>query len=341
MMKRKIIASFAILLMLVFAFAFGISASESNGNELDQIFEFKGYSVNENGDACIGFTLNHEAKNAYEEKIGKSLDIGLVIASYASLNGQTPLDENGVARELESGKVITFSLNNYKNTAYNFKLVNFSDALKTVKYVISPYVFDGENAYYYENGSASECVSGVSYNEIISYVNEHKFVSVVDEKYLRSEATCKEYATYYKSCSLCGESSTEWFYDTSAYAPHNVVTIDETPATCTQSGLTEGSYCSVCNEVFKTQEIISAKGHSYNSVTVQPTCTSDGYTVHTCSSCGNTYQDGEIASKGHTEAVLKGYAATCTANGLSDGKYCSVCNEVILSQTKMLVNAFC
>ena len=40
-----------------------------------------------------------------------------------------------------------------------------------------------------------------------------------------------------------------------------------------------------------------------------------------------------IESKGHTEVTDKGYDATCTEDGLTDGKHCSVCNEVLAEQT--------
>lgn len=44
---------------------------------------------------------------------------------------------------------------------------------------------------------------------------------------------------------------------------HTEVVDNEVAPTCTMSGLTEGSHCSVCNEVIKKQEIIQATGHTY------------------------------------------------------------------------------
>ena len=34
--------------------------------------------------------------------------------------------------------------------------------------------------------------------------------------------------------------------------------------TCTETGLTEGKHCSVCNAVLVAQEVIPAKGHQYD-----------------------------------------------------------------------------
>ena len=47
-----------------------------------------------------------------------------------------------------------------------------------------------------------------------------------------------------------------------------------------------------------------------------------------CKLCGLT--DGEAL--GHTEEILAGYAATCTETGLTEGKKCAVCGEILVEQ---------
>ena len=44
---------------------------------------------------------------------------------------------------------------------------------------------------------------------------------------------------------------------------HNIVTDAAVAPTCTSSGMTAGSHCSYCNEVFTAQTIIPATGHNY------------------------------------------------------------------------------
>lgn len=65
-------------------------------------------------------------------------------------------------------------------------------------------------------------------------------------------------------------------------------------ATCTQSGISVGKHCSVCDEVLLAQKPITATGH--------------------------------------TAVVDPAREATCTETGLTEGSHCSVCAEVLVAQ---------
>ena len=71
--------------------------------------------------------------------------------------------------------------------------------------------------------------------------------------------------------------------------------------------------------------------HSYEAVVTDPTCTEGGYTTYTCS-CGDTYVADETAALGHTEEVIPAVDASCTETGLTEGKKCSVCDEILVAQ---------
>ena len=70
---------------------------------------------------------------------------------------------------------------------------------------------------------------------------------------------------------------------------HTEVTDPAVAATCTATGLTEGSHCSVCGAVLTAQEVTPAKGHSYGPwVTIkEPTTDAEGLSHRTCAGCGD------------------------------------------------------
>ncbi len=146
------------------------------------------------------------------------------------------------------------------------------------------------------------------------------------------EATCTEAGSKHRVCTKCGETS-----DTEVIpAKGHKAVIDPTKdATCTESGLTEGKHCSLCNAVITAQKTVAAKGHKeVSDATKEATCTESGLTAGKhCSVC-NTVLIAQtvIPAKGHSEETLHSCAPTCTASGLTEGKSCKVCHEVIVAQ---------
>lgn len=170
----KIASLIFVCVMLFAALTISVCAEEAtDSTDVGDVFTFSGYSINEeNGDACFGFTLNHAAKDALE-----IVDFGFIIVSYDKLNGQSPIDANGNAVELENGNAFVQSLKGYKNTNYTFKLVNLSGEYSSRKYVITPYICDGTDVFYYnEKGEITNTVTGVSYEEMVELSpHEHTY----------------------------------------------------------------------------------------------------------------------------------------------------------------------
>ena len=61
---------------------------------------------------------------------------------------------------------------------------------------------------------------------------------------------------------------------------------------------------------------------------IEPTCTENGYTDHTCI-CGDSYKTNEIAALGHNTELKNEKAATCTEAGYTGDKVCTVCNKTV------------
>ncbi|MFI3213647.1 MAG: hypothetical protein R3Y24_09930 [Eubacteriales bacterium] len=91
--------------------------------------------------------------------------------------------------------------------------------------------------------------------------------------------------------------------------------------TCTTEGSTIYT-CSVCSDSY--EENMTALGHSYESMIVEPTCTSEGITTYTCSVCGDSYEENTPALDHTYESTI--VEATCTTEG-GTTYTCSVCGD--------------
>ncbi len=168
----------------------------------------------------------------------------------------------------------------------------------------------------------------------------------------RKESTCTEsgYEAYNK-CSECGEivKETEGIWKVSeikilTVKKHNTEeTTDNYVATsCTAAG----SYdyvikCTECNEDIYRKTIgipmlDHTEGAPVTENVIDVTCTTDGKydTVVYCTACTGELSRATtiVTHEGHKEEIVTGTAVTCTVNGKTDGKKCSVCDEILLPQ---------
>mgnify|MGYP000257397534 CR=1 FL=1 len=170
-------------------------------------------------------------------------------------------------------------------------------------------------------------VCGTSYKDSTTKATGHSYGNSVVTK----QPTCTAEGTKTKTCTKCNATVTETIPKTSHKYADTVVA-----PTCTADGYTLHK-CSVCGTSYK-DNTTKATGHSYGNsvVTKQPTCTSEGTAIKTCTKCNATVTE-KLPEKGHTAVTDKGYPATCTTAGKTDGSHCSVCNTVIKVQT--VINA--
>ena len=159
--------------------------------------------------------------------------------------------------------------------------------------------------------------------------------------------------------------------------------LDAVAPSCSATGLTAGSECSVCGRVIVAQETVEKLDHNlvdatceapkhctgcdlteggvaehnyvdgickwcgesehtcvYNAVVTAPTCTENGYTTYTCSTCDNSYEDDVVDALGHSwvdatcQAAKHCDRAGCTAtegskvDHIYESGKCKWCDEV-------------
>lgn len=218
----------------------------------------------------------------------------------------------------------------YDNTDYT---VEFSDRSMVSVNKLENYANDIRRITFKNGGSLTVKIYP-TYNPSVAKTykltcgcTSHTYGSAVVTK----QPTCTSEGTKTKTCTQCGATVTE----TIAKLSHSYTTTVVAP-TCTAGGYTLHK-CSVCGTSYK-DSTTKATGHSYGNsvVTKQPTCTSEGTAIKTCTKCNATVTE-KLPAKGHTAVTDKGYPATCTTAGKTDGSHCSVCNTVIKVQT--VINA--
>ena len=131
-----------------------------------------------------------------------------------------------------------------------------------------------------------------------------------------TEATCKENGEAKRICSQCSVEEKKSIDKTNN---HTEVIDAATESTCKVNGKTEGKHCSVCELVIIEQTPLPLANHTY-----------DNEEDEKCNVCDFAR---DVNCK-HTETItLQAVAPTCIANGLTEGKKCTKCEETLVAQT--------
>ena len=127
-----------------------------------------------------------------------------------------------------------------------------------------------------------KCSCGDSYKDNYTDYADHKYGNWSTTK----AATCAAEGQRTRKCSVCGKEETQSIAKTSTHNFGDWTTA--TAATCTKDG-SKTRKCTICG--CADSQVIKATGHKYVDTIVAPTTKIQGYTIHTCSVCGHSYND--------------------------------------------------
>lgn len=133
--------------------------------------------------------------------------------------------------------------------------------------------------------------------------------------------------------NLQGITADSDFYPAFTEEAHTYTTTTAADPDCTASGKLLHT-CTVCGQSY--EEEIPSNGHTpVLEGAVDATCSAPGYSGDlVCADCGTVLEKGTVLPiADHTVELLPGKEATCLGSGLTEGSRCSVCGVTLVAQT--------
>lgn len=272
----------------------------------------------------IAYTVSNRAAKLEEVK-SKLETTGAQYTYSNDVPAELPFEEGKTYTETRTLNKYTVTFKNYNGETLKTETLDYGATPVAPETPAKPY--DDDNHYTFKSWDKEiATVTGE-----VTYTAEFNTVAHVYGEWQEvTAATCLEKGSHKKVCE-CGKEVVE---DTPAKG-HTEVPDAAVAPTCTEPGKTEGSHCSVCNEVLTAQQTVNALGHDMGEFeqTTAPTCTAKGVKTATCKREGcNHTETQDIPAKGHTLEKVEKVAATESKEGVKEHYRCTECGDLFLDE---------
>ncbi len=160
---------------------------------------------------------------------------------------------------------------------------------------------------------------------------DYDFVSSLGHNYKNTvvSATCTEQGYTLHECSKCDYEYRDTY---TAKATHSYGAWSEMLSNCTTKVLCQS--CAVCGSSAIKSE--SGSWHNYTTSVIAPTCSEQGYTLHSCTNCGNSYKDTYTEKTEHSYVELSVLVSTCTERKIFET--CTICNSGRIKDVEPIIS---
>lgn len=313
------------------------SVSVSNGQRVSQGQKVGG--VGTTGDST-GNHLHFEVYNTSNTRVNP---MNYINPNNPSPNGQSPiitdkpkLSSNKTAYAV--GEKVVLTRNNVNNTNFYWIVVWYnnkqilSTAMPDSSYILTN-LEAGTYEAYLQVGNSNGTISSEKYVFHVQNTISDKGIITSDKKtYIVGEAV---------TLKRNNVNNTNYYWIVLWYKGKQILSTSMPETTYKLSDLAEGTYeiyLQFGNAVTGTLSsekyvfyVEKPHTHSYAESVKEATCTSTGLKTYMCS-CGASYTETIAKTAHNSNTKIPAVAATCTKTGLTEGKKCSVCGTVTVTQ---------
>lgn len=320
---------------------------DSNSTSVD------GPIYNESGQIKTQISAEQCKKANYEDIVKKLKSAGF---KNIRINFEGDIILGLLASENEVDSIRINNTNNFKNDAFfDVKSVVFIDVHSRKENInIISEVIDGQLPIFYEHNGldgidklvAGQHLAEIGFNNI-TYTPIQDCWSTSSWDYneadgfsILNSSSFSDYSFFDINSSIkISYHTVEGDYCTNGLE-HTFKDSPTVEPTCTESGWTSGTYCTVCNKTISGHVEIPAKGHTkvVDIEAVDATCVAEGHTEGShCSVCNeilsvSTPTPIDPNNHVHVKVTEEAVEATCVSKGLSESSHCEDCGAIISEQ---------